>query len=312
MGSVVAGKFHHPCFFPLVSGPCLRPPPCYRVFPPVTSCRKWIVSEKTHGHLSALKCSSQPLAVSLRAAEKEEGEADGMSRTTLIWRAAKLPIYSVAMVPLTVGSAAAYFQTGFFSAKRYLLLFFASVLIIAWLNLSNDVHDYETGVDKNKKESVINIIGSQTATHNAAVTSLVLGFMGLIWACAEAGDIRFILLVSSAILCGYVYQCPPFRLSYHGLGEPLCFSAFGPFATTAFYFAQSSKNTPSGMNSLPLSSTVLCASVLVGLTTTFILFCSHFHQRCWEDVPSGSYGNRSRLEPDENWNFSTLYFLVYF
>lgn len=35
-------------------------------------------------------------------------------------------------------------------------------------------------------------------------------------------------------------QCPPFRLSYQGLGEPLCFAAFGPFASTAFYLMQGS------------------------------------------------------------------------
>ena len=35
-------------------------------------------------------------------------------------------------------------------------------------------------------------------------------------------------------------QCPPFRLSYQGLGEPLCFAAFGPFASTAFYLLQGS------------------------------------------------------------------------
>lgn len=28
------------------------------------------------------------------------------------------------------------------------------------------------------------------------------------------------------------------RLSYKGLGEPLCFLAFGPLATSAFYLAQ--------------------------------------------------------------------------
>lgn len=33
-------------------------------------------------------------------------------------------------------------------------------------------------------------------------------------------------------------QGPPFRLSYRGLGEPLCFLAFGPLATSAFYLAQ--------------------------------------------------------------------------
>ncbi|CAL9132124.1 unnamed protein product [Musa acuminata var. zebrina] len=102
--------------------------------------------------------------------------------------------------------------------------------------------------------------------------------MGLLWACAEAGDIRFIILVTCAILCGYVYQCPPFRLSYQGLGEPLCFAAFGPFATTAFYFSSSSRNLSSGINPLPVTGRVLFSSFLVGLTTTLILFCSHFHQ----------------------------------
>lgn len=141
---------------------------------------------------------------------------------------------------------------------------------------------------------------------------LVLGFTGLAWASLEAGSLRSIFLLASAIVCGYIYQvrkiqatssfpvppplkskeiknkcimeknwklnnfsklsrnrciparslrprmyfvsaverikslsfsscqCPPFRLSYHGLGEPLCFAAFGPFATTAFYFSQGS------------------------------------------------------------------------
>jgi 1,4-dihydroxy-2-naphthoate octaprenyltransferase len=95
-------------------------------------------------------------------------------------------------------------------------------------------------------------------------------------------------------------QCPPFRLSYQGLGEPLCFAAFGPFASTAFYLMQGSTRLfdlyialdfsfcmaiiltsggfDSEMNYLPLSDTILSASVLVGFTTALILFCSHFHQ----------------------------------
>lgn len=32
------------------------------------------------------------------------------------------------------------------------------------------------------------------------------------------------------------------------------------------------------MNCLPLSGTILSASILVGFTTALILFCSHFHQ----------------------------------
>ncbi|KAI5661368.1 hypothetical protein M9H77_20691 [Catharanthus roseus] len=195
-----------------------------------------------------------------------------ISTVTLIWRAAKLPIYSVALVPLTVATAAAYLQTGLFFARRYFVLLASSVLVITWLNLSNDVYDFDTGADINKKESVVNIVGSRTGTFIAACISLVLGLSGLILASVEAGNLRSILLLASAITCGYIYQCPPFRLSYQGLGEPLCFAAFGPFATTAFYLLQSKTSE------VPITGTVLSASLLVGLTTSLILFCSHFHQ----------------------------------
>ncbi|KAJ1298434.1 hypothetical protein BS78_01G453100 [Paspalum vaginatum] len=215
---------------------------------------------------------------SATAASGEAGEAAELSRARLLWRAAKLPIYSVALVPLTVGTSAAYHHAGLFFAKRYFILLTAAVLVITWLNLSNDVYDSDTGADKNKKESVVNIIGSREATQNAANVSLFLGFAGLFWALAEAKDIRFIVLVMCAIFCGYVYQCPPFRLSYQGIGEPLCFAAFGPLATTAFYFSNSNISMSSGTALLPLTKTVVASSVLVGLTTTLILFCSHFHQ----------------------------------
>uniref|UniRef100_A0A8R7Q6F1 1,4-dihydroxy-2-naphthoate polyprenyltransferase, chloroplastic n=1 Tax=Triticum urartu TaxID=4572 RepID=A0A8R7Q6F1_TRIUA len=216
---------------------------------------------------------------SAAAASGGGGDAVELSRATLLWRAARLPIYSVALVPLTVGTAAAYNHAGLFFARRYFGLLAAAVLVITWLNLSNDVYDSDTGADKNKKESVVNIVGSRAATQYAANVSLLLGFGGLFWAFAEAGDVRFIVLVLCAILCGYVYQCPPFRLSYRGLGEPLCFAAFGPLATSAFYFSNSSRSISSRTAALlPLSKTVIASSILVGLTTTLILFCSHFHQ----------------------------------
>ncbi|KAK6945765.1 UbiA prenyltransferase family [Dillenia turbinata] len=201
---------------------------------------------------------------------------ENISKATLIWRAVKLPIYSVALVPLTVGTAASYLQTGVFFARRYFLLLASSALIIAWLNLSNDVYDFDTGADKNKKESVVNMVGSRTGTLVAAYVLLALGIVGLALASTEAGNIQSILLLLSAIGCGYIYQCPPFRLSYHGLGEPLCFAAFGPFATAAFYLIQGNISDVHG--GLPFTSTVLSASIFVGITTTLILFCSHFHQ----------------------------------
>ncbi|XP_039037929.1 2-carboxy-1,4-naphthoquinone phytyltransferase, chloroplastic-like [Hibiscus syriacus] len=210
-------------------------------------------------------------------------EHNDVLKATLIWRAIKLPIYSVALVPLTVGGAAAYLQTGLFSARRYIVLLVSSVLIITWLNLSNDVYDFDTGADKNKKESVVNLVGSRSEPLIAAYLSLAIGFIGLSWVSVDAGSMRSLILLAFAIFCGYAYQCPPFRLSYQGLGEPLCFAAFGPFATTAFYLLLGST---SGTIFLPLTRTVLSSSLLVGLTTSLILFCSHFHQ-VEEDIAVG-------------------------
>lgn len=203
----------------------------------------------------------------------KEAQEEELSQAILIWRAIKLPLYSVAFIPLTVGAAAAYLQSGVISMGRYWLLLGSSFLVITWLNLSNDAYDAETGVDKGKKESVVNITGSQRGVLSAAYACLVLGAMGIVKAAQQIGDMRVVALFSAAILCGYVYQCPPFRLSYKGLGEPLCFVAFGPLATTGFYLCHASK-----LGALAVTPTVLGAAVLVGITTALILFCSHFHQ----------------------------------
>ncbi|CAN7111358.1 unnamed protein product [Brassica rapa subsp. narinosa] len=239
-------------------------------------------------------------------------EEEEIPKAKLIWRAIKLPIYSVALVPLTVGASAAYLETGLVLVRRYATLMLSSVLIITWLNLSNDVYDFDTGADKNKRESVVNMVGSRAGTFAAAITTLVLGVSGLIWISWTASNIRAILLLASAILCGYIYQCPPFRLSYQGLGEPLCFAAFGPFATTAFYLLLGGGS--SEMRHLPLSSRILSSSLLVGFTTSLILFCSHFHQ-VEGDLAVGKFSPLVRLGTEKGafvvrWAIRLLYLML--
>ncbi|XP_023899725.2 uncharacterized protein LOC112011591 [Quercus suber] len=96
-----------------------------------TTYRRKLKIEKGH---QSQQVSSERNADYSGTTTEEEKEND-VSKAILIWRAVKLPMYSVALVPLTVGSAAAYFQTGIFSARRYFVLLASSVLIITWLNL---------------------------------------------------------------------------------------------------------------------------------------------------------------------------------
>jgi 1,4-dihydroxy-2-naphthoate octaprenyltransferase len=189
-------------------------------------------------------------------------------------------MYSVGIMPILVSAMAVNAQTGSFNPTTILLFSFAAICIIAWLNLSNDVFDSVTGVDKSKKESLVNLTGNRTMVFLTANALLLVG-AGLLFYMIQSTLVAKMLY--AAICMGYLYQGPPFRWSYLGIGEPLCFIAFGPLATCAFYLAQlpSSSSSAAAGAAVSLSSltpTIIALSVLVGITTTVILFCSHFHQ----------------------------------
>ncbi|XP_073131660.1 2-carboxy-1,4-naphthoquinone phytyltransferase, chloroplastic-like [Henckelia pumila] len=221
-----------------------------------------------------LKCravaelNNAPVHEEIKLVEKEE-----LSRATLLWRAAKIPLYSVALVPATVASALAFWQTGQAALGRYFMILASFVIVNIWIKLSNDVYDFDTGADKNKKESVVNIFGSRNAINYAAWTILAIGFSGFTGLAVAAKSVRAFILVAASVFCFYIYQCPPYRVAYDGLGEPTLFTGFGPLATIGFYLLHSSAR-----GELPISNTVVWSSILVGYTTTLILFCSHFHQ----------------------------------
>jgi 1,4-dihydroxy-2-naphthoate phytyltransferase len=200
-----------------------------------------------------------------------------------LWKAAiKAPMYSVGLAPVIVSAMAAWVDTGFLDPIRTLGFCLAAVAIIAWLNLSNDVFDSTTGVDKTKPESVVNLTGSRIKVLVVAVAFLFAGSGLLFSLLSTVPNVLVPKMLYAAICCGYLYQGPPFRWSYLGLGEPLCFLAFGPLATCAFYLAQipPALATPaagaSALSVLPTSAIAL--SVLIGISTSVILFCSHFHQ----------------------------------
>ena len=65
------------------------------------------------------------------------------------------------------------------------------------------------------------------------------------------------------------------RLSYKGLGEPLCFLAFGPLATSAFYVAQVVRMAPT-YHKFPDTLRPTCSCVLP-LTSRMLPSCQGPH-----------------------------------
>ena len=97
-----------------------------------------------------------------------------------LWLAAiKPPIYTVAVTPIIVATAAAYGELGVFDGLRFALFLVASICLIAWMNLSNDVFDADTGIDVNKTSSMVNITGDRNLVLGIAIGFLVAG-MGCI------------------------------------------------------------------------------------------------------------------------------------
>lgn len=202
-----------------------------------------------------------------------------------LWLAAiKPPIYSVAVVPIAVGTAVAYAQTQLFNLQIFLTFLGSAILILAWLNLSNDVFDADTGIDIHKEHSVVNLTGNKPLVFWVANLCLTLGIGGIIALAWWQQDIVVLLLVLLCCFLGYTYQGPPFRLGYLGLGEIICFFTFGPGAVSAAYYAQTQE----------FSRVNLAISAIVGISTSIILFCSHFHQVA-DDLAAGKRSPIVRL-----------------
>jgi len=186
-----------------------------------------------------------------------------------LWLAAiKPPMYSVAIIPIWVGTAVAFAETRILHEAIFSTFLISAILIIAWLNLSNDVFDSETGIDENKAHSLVNLTGNKPLIFWLSNFFLAVGILGIVAIAWWQRDFTVIALVLLCCALGYSYQGPPFRLGYQGLGEIICFVTFGPMAVAAAYYSQAQT----------WSLNCLAASIIVGIATSVILFCSHFHQ----------------------------------
>ena len=149
------------------------------------------------------------------------------SRRQLWMAALKPPMYSVAIMPIWVGSAIAYAQSGVLDLGVLGVFWGAAICILAWVNLSNDVFDAQTGVDKNKLHSLVNLTGKPGQVFWVGNAFLALGLLGILWLSWRQSDPTVLLLVLLACGLGYAYQGPPLRLGYRAWARSSAFSALG-------------------------------------------------------------------------------------
>lgn len=222
-----------------------------------------------------------------------------------LWMAAlKPPMYSVAIMPICLGTAIATAEGHPFQGWVFFTFLAAAILILAWENLSNDVFDSETGIDKNKHHSLVNLTRNKALIFWIGNGCLAIGIAGIVAIALAQRDLTLLGIIALCCALGYSYQGPPFRLGYQGLGEVLCFFCFGPLGVAAAYYSQAQT----------WSLVSLLASMILGISTSLILFCSHFHQ-VDDDIAAGKRSPIVRLGTHRSaqllpWVVGSLFVLV--
>ncbi len=213
-----------------------------------------------------------------------------MSERRRLWRAAiKWRMYSVAVMPVVLAAGWRLGTQEMVRWSQFAGFLLAAVLLLLWENLSNDLFDADTGVDAfAKPHSVVALMGQRRPVRLWACLAFVLGLaLMLMLALRSSFAVLPLVLVSCGL--GYLYQGPPFRLGYRGLGEPICWLAFGPFATAAALLVLA----PADQTAVPWQLALELGSG-PALATSLVLFCSHFHQ-VDEDAAHGKQSPVVRL-----------------
>lgn len=191
-----------------------------------------------------------------------------------IWlRAARAPFFTASVVPVTLGSALAWHETGVLEWPRAVLAALGIVLLHAGANLTNEYTDHETGADaadsvRTRYSGGSGVIQEGLVTPRGilagALATLAVGVgIGLYLNHAVAGNI-ILTLGAAGVLLGFSYSARPLMLGYRGfgLGELSVGISFGPLPVLGSYYVQT-QELSHGVLLVSLPIAVLIALVLI-------------------------------------------------
>lgn len=187
---------------------------------------------------------------------------------------------SVMIVPVILGTVAAYAVTKEFHWFLFVLALVGAVSAHIFSNIINDVWDYRNGVDTKAVE-----LEGDIATHTGILTSgqitvkrhatFAWGFLLLAVVCGLILTIvcgwPILVMTVLGALIAYFYVAPPIKFGYRGkgYGEIFIFVSFGVLPVLGAYYVQTGE----------FHLTPLLLSFPVGMLTTMLLYNHHFLHR---------------------------------
>jgi len=190
-------------------------------------------------------------------------------------RASRFQFFTASVVPVIVGGAVAYWETGTVLWAYWLATLVALILLHAAANLANDYYDHLSRNDEINVEFISPFTGGSRFIQKqltspisiliAALLCLAAGSgIGLILVWLRGWPILALGVVGG--LSGFFYTADPLRLGYRGLGEIFIFLDFGILPVLGTYYVQTQQ----------FSIAAAAASVPVAFLIAAVLWINQF------------------------------------
>lgn len=182
--------------------------------------------------------------------------------------AARVPTLPAAVVPVLVGTAAAWAE-GYFRAGPFVAALVASLLIQIGTNLANDYFDFCKGADTPDRLGPVRITQSglmpPETVRNATI--LVFGLAALLGVYLTiAGGLPILVIGLLSIAAGVLYTGGPWPLAYNSLGDVTVFIFFGLVAVLGTVFLHvGAVSTMAVVYALPVAALVTAILVVNNL-----------------------------------------------
>ncbi len=198
-----------------------------------------------------------------------------MSKVLLWVKAARPQFFTASIVPIILGAAIAWNQTGEFNWVLFWVTLIGGIFIHAGLNLNNDYYDYKSKDDVVNKTPTPFSGGSRVLPDGIFLPRQVLIASLLCFAIGSAiglylnhilkGNMLLILGIIGLFLA-FFYTADPIKLGYMKIGEIAVGLGFGPIMLLGSYYVQAER----------FSWEAFSASVPIGILIALVLYINEF------------------------------------
>jgi len=193
-----------------------------------------------------------------------------------IWlKATRAPFLTGSIIPVSLGTAVAWSETGHFHLVYFLLALAGVSFLHLGTNLTNDYFDHKSGNDRlNKNFSQFNG-GSRVIQDNQisakgilifALACFTVGSLIGLWINHQFQTNVVLCLGLIGVFCGFFYTATPLKIGYSGWGEAIVGLCFGPLVVLGSHYAQTQS----------FSWTTFWASIPIGIMIGLILYINEF------------------------------------